>query len=51
MGCNIFHSKDTKLCVDHLMEKDGAEQARRKTAGLVFVQKEIPTAENAVKAV
>jgi len=33
------------------MEKDGAEQARRKTVGLAYVLKEIHTAENAVKVV
>ncbi len=51
MGYYLLHPKDSKLCVDHLMEKDGAEQARRKTVGLAYVLKEIPTAESAVKAV
>jgi hypothetical protein len=30
---------------------DGAEQAQEKIAGLAYVLKEIPTAEDAVKAV
>jgi len=47
----ILHTKDTKLCVDHLMEKDGAEQAQGKTAGLAYVLKEILTAVNAVRVV
>jgi hypothetical protein len=33
------------------MEKDGAEQARRKTEGLAYVLKEIPIVESVVKAV
>jgi hypothetical protein len=33
------------------MEKDGAEQARRKTAGLAYVRRVIPIAESAVEAV
>jgi len=33
------------------MEKDGAEQARRKTAGLAYVRKVIHIAESAAEAV
>jgi len=33
------------------MEKDGVEQARKRIVRLAYVEKVIPTAESAVKAV
>ena len=51
LGYHILYTKSTKLCVDHLTEKDGAEQARRKTAGLAYVRRVIHTAESAVEVV
>jgi len=51
MGCYLLYTKNTKLCVDHLTEKDGAEQAHEIVVGLVYVLKEIPIVESAVEAV
>lgn len=50
MGHYLLHPKDTKLCVDHLTERNGAEQAQGQAVGLAYVLKETPTAENVVRA-
>jgi hypothetical protein len=50
MGYYLLHPKDTELCVDHLTERSGAEQAQGQAAGLAYVLRKIPTAESAVRA-
>jgi hypothetical protein len=49
MGYYLLYSKDTKLCVDHHTERNGAEQAQGQAVGLAYVLKRIPIAESAVK--